>query len=586
MSPKRMTVQQFVKQDQEAQDAVDQILEPESIAAQEPGPPAPIPPDEYREIYVSDLVPSPLQPRDRARIAGPRFEELVASVQAKGVREPIIVRPHPDPEQAKVGTFEIVAGERRVLAAREARLAMVPAIVRHLTDVEVLEEQLIENLQREDLDPIEQARGYQRVLEQTDPTGNLYTQERLGKRLGKSQSEISQRLSLLKLPDPIQDQVAAGSRAPSDTKRELSPSHARALVPFAQYPWILEAINKQIAEEGLPPAKEFPEFIFVGIFAGYGKAEHTLIRPMSEGSFFGSARHREFNPDTKSLPRDWSQLGVQYAIGQAHGQGGIEPGPGPCTKCPHVRVIAAHSDDRKFCMLSACWDGKNRAHRKAQQEPKTEVDKEKIQDARADIERLDVAKVPASSWRQLTRGKGSKLDEWHWKEMRPIFEVNDCRTQCPFKAADGGKCYRQAFTVVKGDIAPVGAVCLRPPHFDELQKAAAQALFKVWKEGTVARLKGLAKKAAKGLENEDMVGLLLQLLDCDLDAKDEQLSRVLGYRTARVTMVEFFAQTYGLTDKALTRLALAKRTRKELEAWLKFALLWQKADKPSPRWRG
>jgi ParB/RepB/Spo0J family partition protein len=545
------------------------------------------PTEEYRPVPIMDVSLSPTQPRNRDRIQGLPFEELVASIKADGVKVPVVVRSM-NPEQvgrrdASVtgapASYELIVGERRLLAAKEAGLTHVPAIIRQVGRAEAMVEQLIENLLREDLDPIEEARGYQQLLEVTDPEGKAtFTQESLAKRFGKTQSHIAQRLGLLKLPDPIQDQVAAGSRAPSDTKRELSPSHARALVPFAEYPWLLEAINKATAEQGLPPAKDFPDFIFEAIFAGYGKAEQTLIRPMTEGSFFGSGRHREFNPDTKSLPRDWSQIAQTVE-------------PWPCTKCPHVRVMGVYfdkrSDDRmKFCMLSACWDGKNRAHRKAQEQPKTEVDKEKIQDARADIERLDVAKVPASSWRLLTRGKSSKVDEWHWKQVRPIFEVNDCRTECPFKGADGGKCYRQAFTVVKGNIAPVGAVCLRPPHFEELQKAAAQTLFRLWKQGTVARLKGLAKKAAKGLENEDLVGLLLQLLGDDLDAKDEQLSRVLGYRTARVSMVEFFAQTYGLTDKGLTRQSLAKRTRKELEAWLKFALLWCKADKLSPRFRG
>lgn len=584
--PKKMTLERFVAKGRAAQEAVDAAVTEhtpaDALLAGETvdgvGVRITTPPggEEYRYIPLGDITLSPTQPRDRARISGPKFEELVASVRENGVKTPIVVRYIPHLEGSPPLKYELIAGERRLLAAKEAGLPEIPAIIRQATQGEAMIEQLIENLLRDDLDPIEEARGYQNTLAvRSDHAGQLetgeplYTQESLARRLGVSQPHIAQRLGLLKLPESVQTQVAAGAHAPSEEARALSPAHARVLVPFADYPWILEAVQQAIKEEGLPPAKEFPEFLYDTLLG----ATPMLVRPLTEGQFLGRGQQIQFSPQVKSLPRNWSQLGQQV-------DHLVEPGP--CTNCPHARVLKGPYGGResRYCMLSTCWEGKQQAHRKVVKQDQAEVDegaREKVKGAKADPARMNVGSLKQDDYRVLTRGKGADIPDYTWKEKAPIFDVELCKTKCPFKTDDGGKAYRQGFKIVKGQVVSVGAVCLRPKHFLELQTEEAGKRIARWKEGTLARLKGLAKQAAKGLGQEDLVALVLRNLDGDLEHRD--VVRVIGWQKARVSMVEFFAKVFGLTDRGLTKQALAKHPRKELETWLKFALLWRKADK-------
>ncbi len=160
------------------------------------------------EVAVSALKPNPNQPRKHFDETA--LGELADSIREKGVLQPILVEPADD------GSYVIIAGERRYRAALKAGIERVPVIPRTFTPAEKLEIALIENLQREDLNPIEEARAYQSLME----TANA-TQDELARRLGKNRSTVANSLRLLRLPVAIQEAVAEG---------RLSPGHARAVL--------------------------------------------------------------------------------------------------------------------------------------------------------------------------------------------------------------------------------------------------------------------------------------------------------------------------------------------------------------------
>lgn len=140
-----------------------------------------------------------------------QLEELTNSVREKGVMQPLLVRPSADPN-----VFELIAGERRWRAAQRAGLHEVPVIVREVDDREALELAIIENVQRADLNPVEEAMGYQQLLEQFG-----YTQNDLAHVIGKSRSHVANTLRLMKLPDDVQGMLASGA---------LTAGHARTLI--------------------------------------------------------------------------------------------------------------------------------------------------------------------------------------------------------------------------------------------------------------------------------------------------------------------------------------------------------------------
>lgn len=163
-----------------------------------------------RTIPVDGLEPNPEQPRRRFDEAA--LEELAGSIREKGVIQPLVVRRSPrDPAM-----HEIVAGERRWRAARRAGVAELPVVVRDLDDTEVLEIAIVENVQRADLNPIEEAAGYRQLMDRFG-----HTQERLAQALGKSRSHIANLLRLLQLPEDVRALVTEGA---------LSAGHARALI--------------------------------------------------------------------------------------------------------------------------------------------------------------------------------------------------------------------------------------------------------------------------------------------------------------------------------------------------------------------
>lgn len=159
-------------------------------------------------LRLVDVVPNPDQPRHR--FEDDALEELAASVGKHGILQPLLVRPMAD------GSYQIVAGERRWRAARMAGLSEVPVVIRELSDRETAELALIENLQREDLNPMEEALGYQHLIEQYD-----LTQEQVATAVNKSRPAVANAMRLLKLPASVSQMVSEGT---------LSAGHARALL--------------------------------------------------------------------------------------------------------------------------------------------------------------------------------------------------------------------------------------------------------------------------------------------------------------------------------------------------------------------
>ena len=162
------------------------------------------------EIAIDRIIPNPKQPR--RTFVESDLQELSDSIREKGVLQPILVRP--DPSNADM--FEIIAGERRWRAARRAGLTAIPAIVRTMDDREVLEIAIIENVQRADLNPVEEAEAYKSLI---DRFGR--TQESVATQVGKSREHVSNTLRLLNLPDEVREHVREG---------RLTAGHARALM--------------------------------------------------------------------------------------------------------------------------------------------------------------------------------------------------------------------------------------------------------------------------------------------------------------------------------------------------------------------
>lgn len=178
-------------------------------------------------LPVESLVPNPDQPRRDFDLTA--LEELAASIRIKGVIQPLLVRAHP----TETETYQIVAGERRWRAAQMAQLHEVPVLLRDLTDTEVLEVAIIENIQRADLNPIEEAMGYRQLMERFG-----HTQEKMAEALSKSRSYIANLLRLLQLPAEVQGMLRVGA---------LTAGHARALITTSDP----AALAAQVVSRGL-----------------------------------------------------------------------------------------------------------------------------------------------------------------------------------------------------------------------------------------------------------------------------------------------------------------------------------------------
>ena len=184
-----------------------------------------------RFVPLDHLQPNPRQPRgDMDPVA---LEELAESIREQGILQPILVRPLGEQGER----YELIAGERRWRAAAIAGLEKVPVLVRAMNDGESLEVAILENVQREDLNPIEAAKGYDLLMREFD-----YSHKKIGRRVGKSRMAITNLLRLLRLPEPVMNWVANGT---------LSTGHARALLGLEEQPERLIQLAEEVAVQGL-----------------------------------------------------------------------------------------------------------------------------------------------------------------------------------------------------------------------------------------------------------------------------------------------------------------------------------------------
>ncbi len=218
-------------------------------------------------LPIEFIVPSPLQPR--RVFAQEEIDSLSKSIKERGILQPILVRPNPDNDNE----YEIIAGERRWRAAQVAQIHEVPVLIRGLNDEEVLEVALIENIQRADLNALEEALGYRRLIDSFN-----HTQDSLSSVIGKSRSHIANTLRLLSLPNLVKDLLNNG---------KISAGHARALIGVIGS----EAIAGEIVKRGLNV-----------------RQVERLIKASKGRPYSKTDKAREKDPDTLSLERTLAGL--------------------------------------------------------------------------------------------------------------------------------------------------------------------------------------------------------------------------------------------------------------------------------------
>ena len=179
-----------------------------------------------REIPIDEIGPNPYQPR--TRVDDEAIRELATSIKATGLLQPVLVR------NAAAGGYELVAGERRLRAARLAGLARIPAVLRQVGEREMMELSLVENIQRENLNPIEEAKAYRALIEKVE-----MTHDQISERVGKQRVSITNALRLLTLPPEVQDMVS---------RETLSAGHARALLAIESPGELLIAARYVVAK--------------------------------------------------------------------------------------------------------------------------------------------------------------------------------------------------------------------------------------------------------------------------------------------------------------------------------------------------
>ena len=241
---------------------------------------------EQRLLAIDQLHPGKFNPR--RTFAEAEISELADSIRAKGLLQPIIARPDAQ------GGYEIVAGERRWRAAQKAAVHTVPVIVRDLSDAEAAEFALIENVQRADLSPIEEASGYNELIVRFG-----YTQEQVAEVVGKSRSHLSNMMRLLRLPTSVQGLLQEG---------KLSAGHARALI--GQEHAEAEHLARRIVEEDLNVRAV--EFLMQGLQKGQS-AKSGSKPPVA----------RDKDADTRAFEKDLSDgLGLKVEIRRGSGESG------------------------------------------------------------------------------------------------------------------------------------------------------------------------------------------------------------------------------------------------------------------------
>ena len=255
------------------------VAREEPVAAAAPSPSG----KAIQSIEVALIQPHPEQPRRHFDEGA--LQELAESIAKRGVIQPIIVRPHG-------GGFQIVAGERRWRAAQRAHLHRIPAIVRDFDEAETLEIALIENIQREDLNPIEEAEAYRKLIAEFH-----HSQEALGRLVGKSRSHVANLMRLLDLPAMVQQQVV---------EQKISMGHARALIGAPD----CEALARQVEQKGLS-VRDTEQLV-----RRVKKGEHAPIARRGGGS-------RDKDADIAALEQHLADiLGLKVDIDHMSGAGG------------------------------------------------------------------------------------------------------------------------------------------------------------------------------------------------------------------------------------------------------------------------
>lgn len=234
-------------------------------------------------LPIEKISPNPNQPR--REFAAEALADLAASIRQKGVIQPLIVRPVEGTD-----SYEIVAGERRWRASQMAQLHELPVVIRDFDDTEVLEVAIIENIQRADLNPIEEAMGFRQLMDRFG-----HTQEKLAEALSKSRSHIANLLRLLNLPDDVQKLLREG---------QLSAGHARALITSQD----ASSLARQVVERGLSV-----------------RDTEKLVKGSDAPPRAKTSRSAEKDADTRALESDLSaNLGMQVQIEHlAGGESGV-----------------------------------------------------------------------------------------------------------------------------------------------------------------------------------------------------------------------------------------------------------------------
>lgn len=249
--------------------------------------PAPVETGKPREIPVGDIDRSPYQ--TRSRFDEVQLAELAASIEATGVVQPIVVRPLPG------GRFQLIAGERRWLASQRAGKETIPAIVRHASDEQAMEMTIVENLQREGLNPMEEARAFERLAREFS-----LTQEQMSQRTGRERASIANLLRLLRLPETVQQSIEKG---------ELTAGHAKALLALDNPEAIATAAQK-VRQLALS-VRQTEEMVHR--LLAPGDSEQTEAKPK-----------RAIDPNVRAAEEELQRaLGVRVTIRDKKGRGKI-----------------------------------------------------------------------------------------------------------------------------------------------------------------------------------------------------------------------------------------------------------------------
>jgi ParB family chromosome partitioning protein len=241
-----------------------------------------------QEVLIDSIDTNPYQTRRRINEAA--LEELAESIRASGVVQPVVLRPGPN------GRFQLVAGERRWHASKRAGKTTIPAVIRQISNEQAMEITIIENLQREDLNPIEQAKAFERLSREF----NL-TQEQIAARTGKDRASIANFIRLLKLPEAMQDALETGT---------LSFGHGKVLLALAGFPEHMERAAREVIEKQLS-VRQTEEL--VGKLLNPQTTEQKQEKPA-----------RQIDPNVRDAQRSLeSSLGVKVEIQDRKGKGKI-----------------------------------------------------------------------------------------------------------------------------------------------------------------------------------------------------------------------------------------------------------------------